>query len=157
MKNRWKSIFVTISFILTFSLCDAQASSTGNYNKVFIFDPKTRVWGAYDHGDLVRTGHGSGGQNYCADSHHACHTPVGIFKIWRKGGADCKSSKYPLGHPGAPMQYCMFFSKFYAIHGSNEVRPFNASHGCIRILPSEALWLSKNFIDIGTTVIVKPY
>ncbi len=160
MKKKWKSIFTTIGFLIGFSLIapSAYAMSPSNYGgKVFIFDPKTLIWSAYDHGDLVRSGRGSGGQNYCADSHHACHTPVGVFKVWRKGGADCKSSMYPLPHGGAPMQYCMFFSKYYAVHGSNEVRPFNASHGCIRILPSEAAWLSKNFMDIGTTVVVKPY
>jgi lipoprotein-anchoring transpeptidase ErfK/SrfK len=57
------------------------------------------------------------------------------------------------------MPYCMYFSeKGYAVHGSYEVPDHaNASHGCVRILPSSAKWLSENFIDIGTTVIVLPY
>ena len=56
------------------------------------------------------------------------------------------------------MPYCMHFTKFYAVHGSYEVVPGrNVSHGCIRIYPEAARWLSENFMNIGTTVIVKPY
>lgn len=55
------------------------------------------------------------------------------------------------------MPYCMFFRGNYAIHGSPDVPNYNASHGCIRVLPSAARWLSRNFIRIGTTVIVRSY
>ena len=52
---------------------------------------------------------------------------------------------------------CMFFSKYYAVHGSYEVPNYNASHGCIRVTPADAKWLYYNFIEIGTPVVVKPY
>ncbi|EHL30252.1 hypothetical protein LDG_7762 [Legionella drancourtii LLAP12] len=55
------------------------------------------------------------------------------------------------------MPYCMYFSKNYAIHGSYEVPNYNASHGCVRLIPSDARWLSRNFMKIGTKVIIKPY
>ena len=77
--------------------------------------------------------------------------------MFAKGGANCKSSKFPLEHPGAPMPYCMKFHGGYALHGSYEVRPYNASHGCIRILPEDARWLSQNLVRPGTRVIVRPY
>lgn len=126
--------------------------------RVFIFSPRKKMWAAYDaNGRLVRTGRASGGKHYCADVKRACRTPRGVFRIRRKGSPHCRSSKYPLGKGGAPMPYCMFFSKYYAIHGSPNVPRYNASHGCIRVLPSAARWLSRHFIRIGTTVIVRSY
>jgi lipoprotein-anchoring transpeptidase ErfK/SrfK len=80
-----------------------------------------------------------------------------VFHIISKGGPGCKSSRFPIGRGGSPMPYCMFFSKYYAVHGSYEVPNHNASHGCIRVTPSEASWLSHNFMHVGTKVIVKPY
>ena len=127
-------------------------------NGTFIFDPRARRWYAYDaSGKLVRSGRASGGRNYCPDIHSRCHTPVGRFVVYSKGGPGCKSKKFPIHHPGAPMPYCMFFHGGFAIHGSNEVPNYNASHGCIRVPPSEAYWLSHNFIHTGTVVIVTPY
>jgi lipoprotein-anchoring transpeptidase ErfK/SrfK len=124
----------------------------------FVFSPRTLQWKAInDNGVVVRTGRGSGGKSWCPDTRRSCRTPTGVFHIISKGGAGCKSSLYPVGKGGSPMPYCMFFSKYYAVHGSYEVPDRNASHGCIRIIPSEAHWLSKNFIHIGTTVVVKPY
>jgi len=129
-----------------------------NDKKAFLFDPRTLKWIAYAHnGQIIRTGRGSGGQNYCKDIGRSCRTAVGIFKIYSKRGANCKSSKYPVGNPGAKMPYCMFFYKGYAIHGSNNVPNRNASHGCIRVPIDSARWLSNNFLTIGTKVIVRPY
>lgn len=124
----------------------------------FIFDPKQLSWAAYNaQGKLVKTGAASGGSHYCGDIHRRCHTPVGNFTVYSKGSATCKSSKYPLERPGAPMPYCMYFHGGFAIHGSYEVRPYNASHGCIRLYPQDAHWLSQNVIHPGTRVIVRPY
>lgn len=126
--------------------------------KIFVFDPQQTKWFAYDNGELVGSGAASGGASYCRDIGRKCHTPSGTFHVQSKGSASCKSSLFPVGKGGAPMPYCMFFSKNYAIHGSYEVPTGrNASHGCIRVHPSAALWLSRNFIDVGTTVVVKPY
>lgn len=124
----------------------------------FIFNPRTLIWTAYaPDGTLVRSGYGSGGSNYCKDLHRRCHTPVGTFYVHAKGNSNCKSSKFPIGNPGAPMPWCMFFRGGFAIHGSYEVRNYNASHGCVRISPIDAHWLSNNLIEIGTLVIIKPY
>lgn len=124
----------------------------------FIFDPKALRWYAYDaSGKLVRSGRASGGKKYCPDIRRRCTTPVGKFVVYRKGGPGCKSSKYPIHKPGAPMPYCMFFRGGFAIHGSNDVPNYNASHGCIRVTKADAYWLSHSFIQNGTVVIVKPY
>lgn len=131
-------------------------AATGN--RVFIFSPRMLMWAAYDaDGRLVRTGRASGGAGYCRDVKRACRTPSGVYSIRSIGGPGCRSSRYPLGGGGAPMPYCMFFSKYYAIHGSPDVPGYNASHGCVRVVPAMARWLSQNFIRIGTTVIVTSY
>ncbi len=128
-------------------------------HKVFVFDPKATAWAAYDSsGHLVETGSASGGKDYCDDIGRSCHTVTGTFKVYSKKGEDCTSSIYPIEtHGGARMPYCMHFHEGYSIHAAYEVPNYNASHGCIRVLPSAAKWLNEDFIDVGTTVIVKPY
>lgn len=127
-------------------------------NNTFVFNPKTLRWKAINHkGDVVKSGRASGGRNYCPDIGRSCRTPSGTFRVLRKGDANCHSNSYPVGKGGAPMPYCMFYSKHYAIHGSSNVPDYNASHGCIRVTPSAARWLHKHFIKIGTKVIVRSY
>lgn len=131
---------------------------TFSYANTFVFYPKTASFKAYDdRGRLVKTGRASGGANYCRDIGRSCRTPVGVFRIQSKGSASCASSRYPRGRGGAPMPYCMFFSKNYAIHGSPDVPRRNVSHGCIRVTPRDARWLHRHFMKIGTKVIVKSY
>lgn len=127
--------------------------------KVFIFDPKATAWAAYDReGNLVETGSASGGKDFCEDVGRPCRTVTGTFHVYSKKGEECTSSLYPVEtHGGARMPYCMHFNGGYSIHAAYEVPNYNASHGCIRVLPSAAKWLNQNFIDVGTTVVVKPY
>jgi lipoprotein-anchoring transpeptidase ErfK/SrfK len=126
-------------------------------SNTFIFNPRAKMWKAVQNGKVIRTGKASGGSKYCADIKRSCKTPSGVYRVWSKGGPGCVSSRYPLPSGGAKMPYCMFYSKYYAIHGSHHVPNYNASHGCIRVLPGDALWLSRNFIKIGTKVVVQPY
>lgn len=75
-----------------------------------------------------------------------------------KKGPDCKSSIYPIETGGgARMPYCMHFHEGYSIHAAYDVPNYNASHGCVRVLPDAARWLNEDFMNVGTTVIVKPY
>lgn len=132
--------------------------NTTTYANTFVFNPKSHSWKAIDSsGRVVRSGRASGGKHYCADIHRGCKTPSGVYTVHSKGGPGCKSSRFPVGRGGAPMPYCMFYSKYYAIHGSYDVPNHNASHGCIRVTPSDARWLSSNFVSVGTKVVVKPY
>ncbi len=127
-------------------------------NNKFVFSPRTLQWQAINsNGKVVRSGHGSGGRGYCPDIHRSCRTPTGTYHVIAKSGPGCHSSRYPVGKGGAPMPYCMFFSHYYAIHGSPDVPNRNASHGCIRVVPGDAKWLNQNFVHIGTEVVVKPY
>ena len=62
------------------------------------------------------------------------------------------------------MPYCMYFHKGFALHGSNDIPGFRASHGCIRMFTDDAKWLNHEFVDIakdtnaylGTKVTVLP-
>lgn len=142
-------------FLIWFASLTGFAYSAGN---TFVFNPNTLTWKAIGaNGKVIRSGRGSGGRHYCRDIHRSCKTPSGVFWVHSKGGPGCRSSRYPVGRGGSPMPYCMFFSKYYAIHGSYEVPGYNASHGCIRVIPSDARWLSAHFIQIGTKVVVRPY
>lgn len=147
-------VFSSDAFANTKSMVGLQFAA----NNTFVFSPKTHRWKAINSsGKVVRTGRASGGRSYCPDIKRSCRTPSGTYHIISKGGPGCKSSRYPVGKGGAPMPYCMFFSKYYAIHGSYDVPNYNASHGCVRVTPSDAKWLSRHFIRIGTRVIVKSY
>lgn len=146
-----------VVILISIGLCVLPAEGYA-VNGTFEYNPRTLQWKAVNaDGEIVRSGHGSGGKSYCSDTHRSCRTPTGTFQVIGKKGADCHSSRYPLGKGGAPMPYCMYFSKYYAVHGSYDVPNRNASHGCIRVPPKDARWLYKNFMDVGTKVVVKPY
>ncbi|MBA2710416.1 MAG: L,D-transpeptidase [Tatlockia sp.] len=135
----------------------AKREATGK--KVFIFDPKATAWAAYDgQGNRIKTGSASGGKDYCEDTGRGCRTVTGTFRVYSKKGEECTSNLYPVETGGgARMPYCMHFNGSYSIHAAYDVPNYNASHGCIRVLPAAAKWLNQDFMDIGTTVVVKPY
>lgn len=129
-------------------------SPTGE--KFIQVDLAVLAWGAYDaDGKLINWGPVAGGKDFCPDVQRQCRTVTGTFKIQRKGDAKCKSNTFPIPDGGAPMPYCMFFHGGYAMHGSNEVPGYNASHGCVRMWVDDAKWLNKEFGGVGTTVTVK--
>ena len=112
------------------------------------------AWGAYDEkGELINWGPVSGGKKWCPDVGHRCLTPTGDFSILYKGGARCKSSRFPVGRGGAPMPYCMFFKKGYALHGSPQVPGYPASHGCVRMFSEDAKWLNETFKATQITIL----
>lgn len=126
-------------------------------SKVFVFNPRSLTWTVYgSNGQIIRSGHAVGGRGYCPDIRRGCRTPVGSYRIYQKAGPNFKSSKYPVPHGGAPMPWAMFFHGHYAIHGANSVPNYNASHGCIRVYPSDARYLS-SILPYGTRVIVRSY
>lgn len=136
-----------------------------NHERQIIVDQDKLAWGAYDEeGKLVAWGPISSGVDKCPDSRNACRTMSGIFRVFSKEGGRCRSDVYPVGRGGAPMPYCMYFHKGFALHGSNDVPGYRASHGCVRLFERDAKWLNHEFVDIsdkenqqrGTKVIVRP-
>jgi len=125
---------------------------------MFLFDPKQVAFAIYDeYGRRIGVGKAVGGGTWCSDVGRSCRTVRGEFKVYSKGSKYCKSGAYPRPHGGAPMPYCMHFHRGYAIHGSYDLPDKNASHGCIRVDKQTAKWLSENFIQKGTKVVVLDY
>lgn len=114
-----------------------------------------QAFGAYDeNGNLMHWGPVSGGRNWCNDIGRPCRTATGIFRIIRKQGPECESTRFPIEtNGGAPMPYCMHYFRGFALHGST-LPGYHASHGCIRLFHDDAKWLNKHFTRIGTKVIV---
>jgi len=131
--------------------------------KLMIWDGTLLAWAAYNpDGTLVRWGPAVGGRGYCGDVGRGCRTRMGTFKILSKHGYNCRSGKYPVrksgNNGGAHMPWFMMFdSRGYGYHGSKNVPGYNASHGCVRLFVEDAEWLNKNFIEIGTKAINRPY
>jgi len=126
--------------------------------KTIVVDPRVHAWGAYSaEGTLIRAGLATAGAKWCDDIGRPCRTKTGVFRIQSLGDRDCISNKFPVDVGGAPMPYCMYFNGGQALHGSNEVREANVSHGCVRIHVQDAEWLRFDFASIGTKVIVMSY
>ncbi len=133
---------------------------------VFVFRPHKYRWYFYQNGELVEEGVANGGQSYCPDIGKPCRTPSGVFTVYNKGGAGCRSSKFPVdrSQPRAIMPYCMYLKRAdgaptgYAIHGSAYINPGrHGSHGCIRVQTPAAELLSSRYIGVGTTVVITNY
>lgn len=140
--------------MLDFSPVSTQISAPGRKMVLVSLNPSQLAFGAYDaEGKLMYWGPVSGGRGYCPDVGRACNTAKGTFTFYNKGGAGCKSTKFPIGRGGAPMPYCMFFHHGFAMHGSYDVPGYNASHGCVRMFVNDAKWLSENF-SVGNNVVI---
>ncbi len=142
------------------SFAPFEKNITATYQKMIVVNLKLLAWAAYDpEGNLVNWGPASGGKMQCADNEATCKTAVGVFEIYDVRGEDCVSSQYPINKGGAPMPYGMFFEKGFALHGSEELPGYNASHGCIRLFKSDAKWLNEEFVQTPgkTKVIILPY
>jgi L,D-transpeptidase ErfK/SrfK len=129
-------------------------------SKVIEVDLTLLAWAAYDEeGHLLKWGPASGGKAWCYDMDAPGKTVIGRFQIYDIRGENCVSKQFPVDEGGAPMPYCMFFQGGYAIHGSNEVPGYNASHGCVRVFIEDAKWLNQEFARKPgrTKVVVLPY
>lgn len=137
--------------------------STGE--KTIFVSQKQLAWGAYDeNGELLWWGPLSSGSGHCRYVDGKCVTPTGSFRIIRKQDSDCVSTAFPMRFEGesggAQMPYCMHFFRGYALHGSDTVPGYRASHGCVRLFIEDARWLNEEFINLpgegmkGTRVIV---
>jgi L,D-transpeptidase catalytic domain len=134
--------------------------------KTIFISQKHLAWGAYDEdGELLWWGPISSGADTCRGVKGKCHTPSGAYRIIRKQDIDCVSTAFPRradgNHGGAQMPYCMHFFRGYALHGSNTVPGYRASHGCVRMFTEDARWLNEEFIELpgggykGTRVIIE--
>ncbi len=134
--------------------------------KTIFVSQKQLAWGAYDEqGELVWWGPISSGSGHCGSLDGNCLTPSGSFRVIRKQDIDCVSTVFPRradgNNGGALMPYCMHFLRGFALHGSDSVPGYRASHGCVRMFIEDARWLNEEFINLpggggkGTRVIVE--
>lgn len=137
--------------------------STGE--KTIYVSQKQLAWGAYDEGgELLWWGPLSSGSGHCRGIDGTCTTPPGSFRVIRKQDIECISTAFPVRSEGesggAEMPYCMHFFRGFALHGSDTVPGYRASHGCVRLFIEDARWLNEEFIDLpgegtkGTRVII---
>lgn len=133
--------------------------------KTIYVSQKQLAWGAYDEkGELLWWGPLSSGSGHCKGLDGTCITPAGSFRVIRKQDIACISTAFPMRingeNGGAEMPYCMHFFRGYALHGSDTVPGYRASHGCVRIFVEDARWLNEEFIELpgdgakGTRVVV---
>lgn len=134
--------------------------------KTIFVSQQQLAWGAYDEkGELIWWGPISSGSGHCRTIDGHCVTPSGSFRIIRKQDIDCISTVFPQNADGsvggAPMPYCMHFMRGFALHGSDTVPGYRASHGCVRMFIEDARWLNEEFINVpegtlkGTRVVVE--
>ena len=133
--------------------------------KTIFVSQKKLAWAAFDEtGVLVWWGPISPGMSFCPNVYGGCVTPTGAFRMIRKQDYDCYSTAFPKrpdgNNGGTAMPYCMHFFRGYALHGSNTVPGYPASHGCIRLFIQDARWLNEEFVtvpgdgELGTRVII---
>ncbi|KTD26167.1 MULTISPECIES: L,D-transpeptidase [Legionella] len=133
--------------------------------KTIYISQEKLAWGAYDEdGELLWWGPISSGSDACKGVIGGCTTPTGSYRIIRKQDIDCISTAFPRradgNNGGAEMPFCMHFFRGYALHGSEDVPGYRASHGCIRMFTEDARWLNEEFVDLpggdqkGTRVII---
>ena len=107
---------------------------------LFLVDAKDKVT------HILPVSTGSGKTYYQNGKKHVSRTPRGIFKITRQ----IKGKRYaPLGvlyHPN-------YFYRGVAIHGSDSIPFYPASHGCVRI-PRFASKKFSDLLSVGMHVIV---
>ena len=149
--------------MLDFSPFPLQIKSENN--KQVIVDQDKLAWAAYDaDGKLIKWGPISSGRDKCSDSNNSCRTLTGIFYFFSKENEKCRSGVFPIGKGGAKMPYCMYFHKGFALHGSDDIPGYRASHGCVRMFTRDALWLNHEFVEVlndktnfsGTKIVVRP-
>ncbi len=136
------------------------------HEKEIVVDQDKLAWAAYDeNGQLVKWGPIASGGDRCSDnSSPTCRTMTGIFRIFSKEDVRCKSNVFPIGKGGAKMPYCMYFHKGLALHGSDDIPGYRASHGCVRMFTRDAKWLNQEWVQVtneqknilGTKVVIRP-
>jgi L,D-transpeptidase ErfK/SrfK len=147
-----------------YKILDVPLVNNNYKEKVVIVDLRKLVWSAYSDSQLRGWGVANGGRGVCKETGlMQCKTPIGEWEIIKKDGPVSKSTLYPIDCKdkkkcGHPMFWKMqFHPNGTALHGDKNVLGANVSHGCVRLFKSDAKWLSNNFVDVGTKVVILHY
>lgn len=113
-------------------------------------DIKRQVLFLVDSDDIVThilpVSTGNGKAYYQDGKKQTANTPQGVFKITRQIKGIRKAPLGTLYHPN-------YFYQGFAIHGSNSIPFYPASHGCVRI-PRFAAKGFSDLVDVGLTVVI---
>ena len=150
--GRWRTAallgaLIVASVVGPWSAVGAVAESMpGHYLDI---DITNQVLSDVVNGEVAWSAHISTGNEewfWSGDGWSLAHTPRGWFEIyWRDPG-------WAEGDLGW-LYNALYFTGPFAIHGSNSVPYYPASHGCVRVSIEDAEWLFTR-IDDGTPVIV---
>lgn len=156
MKARKMCLVLSLLSLFPAAAFSLPSSISAPGEKVIVVDTREHSWGAYTpNGQLIHSGIVGTGKSWCADMNMPCPTSTGSFRIRTLGSAGCKSPSFPLPKGGAPMPYCMYYTRLQALHGYPHVEKGNVSHGCVRMTVSDARWIRFNFAEIGTLVYIQ--
>jgi hypothetical protein len=136
-----------------------------------VVDLRNLAWAAYEpvpgqnlRVRLARWGPANGGAKICRETgKFACKTHPGAHRILRLHGPGKRSNLYPIdcankricGHKMP--HYMPFHRDGTGLHGDRWLVGRNASHGCVRMLMTDARWLNKRFAFVDMPVIVEDY
>ena len=97
----------------------------------------------------INTSTGNGEPYTFRGNDHVATTPTGDYAVWYTDGSGWRDGE--LGELYRPM----FYSGDYAIHGSNSIPPFPASHGCARVSTAfmDMVW-AQGLLGMGSRVLV---
>ncbi len=153
--RQWIVVPDNLSSLDYFDLSPFPEEIDASGEKIVLVNLNLHAFAAYDEaGSLVHWGPVSGGKGWCSNINQQCSTATGSFRVSRKRGPECISNTFPVNTGGgAPMPYCIYYYRGFALHGST-LPGYHASHGCVRLFHEDAEWLNKQFLSIGSRVIV---
>ncbi|WP_238154503.1 L,D-transpeptidase family protein [Ornithinimicrobium sufpigmenti] len=98
---------------------------------------------------VLNTSTGNGEPYEYEERDYLAHTPTGDFAVWFMDGGGWRDGE--LGEMYRPM----FYSGNYAIHGSDSIPPWPASHGCARVSVAamDMIW-AQGLLGMGGRVLV---
>lgn len=98
---------------------------------------------------VLNTSTGNGEPYEYEERDYVAHTPLGDFAVWYVDGSGWRDGE--LGEMYRPM----FYSGNYAIHGSDSIPPWPASHGCARVSVAamDMIW-AQGLLGMGGRVLV---
>jgi peptidoglycan hydrolase-like protein with peptidoglycan-binding domain len=97
---------------------------------------------------IINASTGSGQYYRQGGQRHLAITPSGTFSVFRQVNHEDVGPLGPLWRP-------KYFNQGIAVHGSNSVPPYPASHGCIRVSNAAMDWIwASGAMPIGASVSV---
>jgi hypothetical protein len=156
LQRKWM-IFVSLGFLLLFSLCfNVPSSSAATVSKFIIINKANNRLAYYENGQLKK-------QFKVGTGRSSSLTPEGKFKIvnkivnrpYYKGHISGGDPRNPLGNRWMGLNARGTWGTTYGIHGNNNPSSIGGyvSSGCVRMYDNEVEWLF-NQVPVNTPVVI---